>query len=175
MGLKGIELCVYDPFISIIKLKKLCHGIKQLTLAGTGHFASFLGTGGGGGLVRPPLPFRPDWARASQKKNESVARREMKRLIYKLKVLGQPVTSEVRSSAEKWRKHVIADNFASDVATAQFQRPACSLRRVEHYTMVVQCPWMIFRGQKFEKSFLGHMTSLTFDNPVVPWPHFKSC
>ena len=30
VGLKGIELCVYDPFISIIKLKKLRHGIKQL-------------------------------------------------------------------------------------------------------------------------------------------------
>ena len=28
MGLKGIELCVYDPFISIIKVKKLRHGIK---------------------------------------------------------------------------------------------------------------------------------------------------
>ena len=34
-------------------------------------------------------------------KNERVARRETKRLIYKLKVLGQTVTSEVRSSAEK--------------------------------------------------------------------------
>ena len=34
-------------------------------------------------------------------KNERVARRETKRLIYELKVLGQPVTSEVRSSAEK--------------------------------------------------------------------------
>ena len=31
VGLKGIELCVYDPLISIIiKLKKLRHGIKQL-------------------------------------------------------------------------------------------------------------------------------------------------
>ena len=30
MGLKLIEVCVYDPFISIIKLKKVRHGIKQL-------------------------------------------------------------------------------------------------------------------------------------------------
>ena len=65
-----------------------------------------------------------------------------------LKVLGQPVTSEVRSSAEKWRKHVIADNFASDEARAKFKRSACSLRRVEHVTFVFECPWMIFRGHK---------------------------
>ena len=30
----------------------------------------------------------------------AVARRETKRLVYKLQVLGQPVTSEVRSSVE---------------------------------------------------------------------------
>ena len=35
------------------------------------------------------------------KKNERVARRKTKRLVYKLKVLGHPATSEVRSSAEK--------------------------------------------------------------------------
>ena len=32
-------------------------------------------------------------------------------------------------------KTVIADNFASDGARAKLQRPACSLRRVEHVTM----------------------------------------
>ena len=32
----SIELCVYDPFISIIKLKKLRHGIKQLNLSQEG-------------------------------------------------------------------------------------------------------------------------------------------
>ena len=63
---------------------------------------------------------------------------------------------------------MIADNFASDGATANLQRPACSLRPVEHDTMVFECQWMIFRGQKFEKSFSGHMASLTFDDPVVP-------
>ena len=76
--------------------------------------------------------------------------------MYKLKVLGQPVTSEVRSSAEKWWKPVIADNFVSDGAKAKFQRPACSLLRVEQVTMVFECPRMIFGGQKFEKSFFGH-------------------
>ena len=65
-------------------------------------------------------------------------------------------------------KPVMADNFASNGARAKFQRPACSLRRVEHVTMVFECPWIIFRGQKLEKSFSGHMTSLTFDDPVVP-------
>ena len=58
----------------------------------------------GGWYAPPPCRFAPDWARASRKKNERVARRKTKRLIYKLKFLGQPVTSEVRSSAEKWRK-----------------------------------------------------------------------
>ena len=65
-------------------------------------------------------------------KNYRVSCRKTKRLVYKLKVLGQPVTSEVRSSADKWRKLVIAGNFASDGARAKFQRPACSSRRVEH-------------------------------------------
>ena len=57
--------------------------------------------GGGGGLVRPPLAVSPLIELELRGKNERVARRETKRLIYKLKVLGQPVTSEVRSSAEK--------------------------------------------------------------------------
>ena len=57
-----------------------------------------------GGLVRPPLAVSPLIELELRRKNERVARRETKRLIYKLKVLGQPVTSEVRSSAEKWRK-----------------------------------------------------------------------
>ena len=63
---------------------------------------------------------------------------------------------------------MIADNFASDGARAKFQRPACSLRQVQHVKMVFECPRIIFRGQKFEKSFPVHMTSLTFDDLVVP-------
>ena len=54
----------------------------------------------GGGLVPPPLAVSPLIELELRGKNERVARRETKRLIYKLKVLGQPVTSEVRSSAE---------------------------------------------------------------------------
>ena len=48
-----------------------------------------------------PLAVSPLIELELRGKNERVARRETKRLIYKLKVLGQPVTSEVRSSAEK--------------------------------------------------------------------------
>ena len=51
--------------------------------------SSFHGTRGG--WYDPPCRFAPDWAKASRK-NEHVARCETKRLIYKLKVLGQPVT-----------------------------------------------------------------------------------
>ena len=36
-----------------------------------------------------------------EKKNERLPHRETKRLVYKLTVPGQPVTSEVRSSVEK--------------------------------------------------------------------------
>ena len=126
--------------------------------------------------LAPTTPFgdSPLIELEPREKNGRVARRETKRLIYKLKVLGQPVTSEVRSSAEKWRKPVIADNFASDGARAKFQRPACSLRRVKYGTTFFKYTWIIFTGQKFEKPFSDHMTSLTFHDPVVPWPNFKS-
>ena len=70
-----------------------------LTLAGTDHFSSFHGTGGGGG--NDPRAASPLTELELREKNERVARRETKRLVYKLKVLGQPVTSEVRSSAKK--------------------------------------------------------------------------
>ena len=72
--------------------------LNSLTLAGTGHFASFHGTRGVG---TTPLAVSPLIELELHEKNEHVARRETKRLIYKLKVLGEPVTSEVRSSAEK--------------------------------------------------------------------------
>ena len=68
-----------------------------LTLTGTGHFASFHGTRGVG---KTPLAVSPLIDLELCGKNEHVARRETKRLIYQLKILGQPVTSEVRSSAE---------------------------------------------------------------------------
>ena len=48
-----------------------------------------------------PLAVSPLIELELRGKNEYVAHRETKRLIYKLKVLGQPGTSEVRSSAEK--------------------------------------------------------------------------
>ena len=48
---------------------------------------------------------------------------------------GPRVGEPVANTAEKWRKPVIADNFASNGARAKFQRPACFLRRVEHVTM----------------------------------------
>ena len=54
-----------------------------------------------GGLVRPTLAVSPLIELELRGKNDRGARRETKILIYKLKVLGQPVTSEVRSSAEK--------------------------------------------------------------------------
>ena len=52
----------------------------------------------GGGGWYDPLAVSPLIELELRGKNERVARRETKRLIYKLKV---PVTSEVRSSVEK--------------------------------------------------------------------------
>ena len=127
---------------------------------------------GGGGAT--PRAVSPLIELELCEKNERVARGETKRLKYKLKVLGQPVTSEVRSDAEKWRKLVIADCFASDGAKEKFQRPACSLRRVEHATMFFECPWIIFRGQKIRKIIFGTYDVIDFDDPLAPSPHFKS-
>ena len=59
---------------------------------------------GGGGRWYDPHAVSPLIELELRGKNEHVARRETKRLIYQLKVLGQPVTSEDRSSAEKWQK-----------------------------------------------------------------------
>ena len=70
-----------------------------LTLAGTGHFASFHGTRGGGGTT--PLAVSPlIELELRRKKRACSSPRDEEIDIYKLKVLGQPVTSEVRSSAE---------------------------------------------------------------------------
>ena len=68
--------------------------------ASTGHFASFHGPREGGGGVRPHRAVSSLIELELRGKKERVARRETMRLVYKLKVLGQPVTSEVRSSAE---------------------------------------------------------------------------
>ena len=87
----------------------------DLTLAGTSHFVSFHVMLGYDPRAASPLIELELWG-----KNERVAHHETKQLVYKLKVLGQLVTSEVRSSAEKWRKPVIADNVVSGGARAKF-------------------------------------------------------
>ena len=52
-----------------------------------------------GGSVGPPSRSAPDGPRASRK-NERVARNEMKPMVSNFMVLGQPVTSEVRSNTQ---------------------------------------------------------------------------
>ena len=69
-----------------------------LTLAGAGYFVSFYDTGGGWYNPRTVSPLIELELRG---KNERVAGRETKRLVFKFKGLGQPVTSEVRSSPEE--------------------------------------------------------------------------
>ena len=65
------------------------------------HFANLHGTGGGG--YEPPRV----WLLSELElrlKNQSVACHETKPLTPGFKVLGQPVTSEVRSMTQKWQK-----------------------------------------------------------------------
>ena len=72
-----------------------------LTLAGAGPMVFYI-RAGRMGWVRPPRRFAPNGASASRKKNERVRRYETQRLVPDFKVLGQPVTSEVRSSAPRY-------------------------------------------------------------------------
>ena len=70
-----------------------------------------------GKRMRPtPCRFTPDWARASRKKNGRIARHETKRLVCKLMILGQPVTSK----AQKWPNPVFTNILAYDVSGAKF-------------------------------------------------------
>ena len=68
----------------------------MFTLAGTGYFSSFLGTGGGG--IRPPRVW-PLIELELRGKNERVGLYERKTMVPNFKVSGQPTTSEVRSNA----------------------------------------------------------------------------
>ena len=84
-----------------------------LTLAGTRHFAILHGTRG---YVPPRV-----WLLSELElrfKNQRVACYETKPLPPEFKVLGQPLTSEVRSMTQKWQKCDFADNFVSEQARA---------------------------------------------------------
>ena len=81
----------------------------------------------------------------------------MKGLVYKPEVLGQPVTSEIRSMTQKLPNPVFADTgfghfcflasgflfLASDGAKTKFRQPAYSSRREESVSVVLM-PRMIF-------------------------------
>ena len=89
----------------------------DITLAGTRHFANLYSTGGGGGGTTSPRV----WLLSELElrfKNQRVACHETKPLTSEFKVLGQPVTSEVRSMSQKWPKCDFADNFVAEQARA---------------------------------------------------------
>ena len=72
--------------------------------------------GGGGGYDPPRV-----WLLSELElrfKNQRVACHETKPLTPEFKVLGQPVTSEVRSMTQKWPKCKFADNFVSEQGRA---------------------------------------------------------
>ena len=84
-----------------------------LTLPGTRHFAILHGTRG---LVRPPPPRV--WLLRELElrfKNRREACHETQPLTPEFKVLGQPVTSEVRSMTSEVKMQ-LADNFVSEQA-----------------------------------------------------------
>ena len=64
--------------------------------AGTGYFASFLGTGGGG-CYDPPRVW-PLIELELRETNERAGLHERKPMVPNFKVTGQPMTSEVRSN-----------------------------------------------------------------------------
>ena len=57
-----------------------------------------------------PRRFAPDRVTALRKKSEVTARDESKRLVYEIKVLGQPVPSEVRSMIKKLSNPVFVND-----------------------------------------------------------------
>ena len=65
-----------------------------------------------------------------------------------LKVLDQPVNSEVKSMIKNGQILFFADNLASSGAKAKFRQAACSSRQVEHVTMILECQRAIFSGKK---------------------------
>ena len=69
-----------------------------LTLAGTGYFAFFLGTGGG---IRPPPRVWPLIELELRGKNERVGLYERKPMIPNFNVSVQLMTSEVRSNTRR--------------------------------------------------------------------------
>ena len=90
--------CLRNPFMSIyLQIGHrflLPHGPSSLTLAmpiGLLHLRHTRGRG-----TNTPRRFAPDGDRASRK-NERIGIDETKRMIPHFRVLGQPVTSEVRS------------------------------------------------------------------------------
>ena len=72
-----------------------------LTLAGTGYFASFLGTGGRGEVIRPPQRVWPLIELELRGINERVGLHERKPMVPNFNVSGQPMTSEVRSNTRR--------------------------------------------------------------------------
>ena len=119
----------WDTFISGTENPIDKRSSTSLTFAGTRHFAILHGTGGGR-VMRPPSRLAPEWARAPIQKPACCLSRDEG-----FKVLGQPVTSEVRSMTQKWPKCDFADNFVSEQARAAIQRPERSLRSYEYYAM----------------------------------------
>ena len=65
-------------------------------------FSTYAPAEGGGAGTTPPLAVSPLVELARRGKNERVRRYETQRLVPDFKVLGQPVTSEVRSSAPRY-------------------------------------------------------------------------
>ena len=67
----------------------------------------------GGGVMRPPSWLAPEWARAPIQKPARCLSRDEAVDTREFKVLGQPVTSEVRSMTQNRPKCDFADNFVS--------------------------------------------------------------
>ena len=98
--------------------------------------------------VRPPLVWLLSGVQL-RFKNQRVVCLETKPLTPEFNILGQPVTSEVRSMTQKWPKCEFADNFVSEQARAVIhQKVPYGLRNTMRY---LSAPFGWVFGVKIQK------------------------
>ena len=130
---------------------------------------SFTAQGGRPHADSPLIEFNLKKSTGSSRKSEHVARHEAKRLVYKIfKVLGQRVTSEVRSNVQNvkiplppiiWLLMALDKKLTSSVFLLSRRTPFDSF-------LFSTFGRLLF--PKIKIVFSGHIGSLTSDDSVVP-------
>ena len=114
-------------------------------------------------LVRPLVTFRPWLSQSLAEKNERVALCETKWFLYKLKLLGQPVTSEVRSGQVPKGDENPWSPITLLLMELEQNFNACSSRRDTFQCFLM--PMDYFQGSKIRKIIFG-----SYDVIDLWWP-----